>query len=95
VRNTGGALRPGTSAGTTGSANSSGGRGGSALAGGESDSRENDRRDEVQVYVREKVRIESADPSLLSLSAKLMALTNTLTLARGNLAAVMGQEFDE
>lgn len=57
--------------------------------------KETSRSDEVQVYVREKVRIESADPSLLSLSSKLMALTNTLALARGNLAAVMGEAFEE
>lgn len=50
---------------------------------------------EVQVYVREKVRIESADPSLLSLSAKLTALANTLSLARANLAAVMGESIEE
>ncbi|KAI5867508.1 RAVE subunit 2/Rogdi [Durotheca rogersii] len=42
------------------------------------------------VYVREKVCVESADPSLLSLSAKLGALAGTLALARRNLAAVMG-----
>ncbi|KAK3939739.1 RAVE subunit 2/Rogdi [Diplogelasinospora grovesii] len=47
---------------------------------------------EVEVYVREKVRVESADPSLLSLSAKLAALSHTLGLARRNLAAVMGEE---
>lgn len=93
--NNGWSARPGTSAGTTGSDSNNGGRGSSALSAGNGSGRENDRRDEVQVYVREKVRIESADPSLLSLSAKLMALTNTLALARGNLAAVMGQDFDE
>ncbi|TGJ84386.1 hypothetical protein E0Z10_g4380 [Xylaria hypoxylon] len=48
-----------------------------------------------KVYVREKVRVESADPSLLSMSTKLSALCNTLSLARRNLAAVMGEEFDE
>ncbi|KAI0172592.1 RAVE subunit 2/Rogdi [Hypoxylon sp. FL1284] len=48
---------------------------------------------EVDVYVREKVRVESADPSLLSLSAKLNALSNTLDLARRNLAAVMGEDM--
>ncbi|KAK4041508.1 RAVE subunit 2/Rogdi [Parachaetomium inaequale] len=46
----------------------------------------------VDVFVREKVRVESADPSLLSLSAKLTALGHTLALARRNLAAVMGEE---
>ncbi|RYP44782.1 hypothetical protein DL768_008793 [Monosporascus sp. mg162] len=53
------------------------------------------RRHLVEVYVREKVRVESPDPSLLSLSAKLGALSNTLTLARRNLAAVMGEEFED
>ncbi|KAK3897577.1 RAVE subunit 2/Rogdi [Staphylotrichum tortipilum] len=49
----------------------------------------------VDVFVREKVRVESADPSLLSLSAKLMALGHTLGLARRNLAAVMGEEMED
>ncbi|KAK4234136.1 hypothetical protein C8A03DRAFT_38105 [Achaetomium macrosporum] len=48
----------------------------------------------VDVFVREKVRVESADPSLLSLAAKLTALGHTLALARRNLAAVMGEEWD-
>ncbi|OTA97570.1 hypothetical protein M434DRAFT_391762 [Hypoxylon sp. CO27-5] len=50
---------------------------------------------EVEVYVREKVRVESADPSLLALSAKLIALGKTLGLARRNLAAVMGEEMED
>ncbi|KAI1803474.1 RAVE subunit 2/Rogdi [Daldinia bambusicola] len=58
-------------------------------------SNEADKRKEVEVYVREKVRVESADPSLLSLSAKLGALSNTLGLARRNLAAVMGEDLEE
>ncbi|KAI0476086.1 RAVE subunit 2/Rogdi [Xylariaceae sp. FL0804] len=45
---------------------------------------------DVEVFVREKVRVESADPSLLSMAAKLGALSHTLDLARRNLAAVMG-----
>jgi hypothetical protein len=49
----------------------------------------------VDVFVREKVRVESADPSLLSLSAKLTALGHTLAQARRNLAAVMGEEWEE
>ncbi|EJT70798.1 hypothetical protein GGTG_11821 [Gaeumannomyces tritici R3-111a-1] len=49
----------------------------------------------AQVYVREKIRVESADPSLLSLSAKLGALSNTLSIARRNLAAVLGEEMEE
>ncbi|KAI8632716.1 hypothetical protein F5Y19DRAFT_327619 [Xylariaceae sp. FL1651] len=52
--------------------------------------------DEMErVYVREKVRVASADPSLLSMSAKLSALSNTLNLTRRNLAAVMGEELEE
>lgn len=53
------------------------------------------KRDTVDVYVREKVRVESADPSLLSLSAKLSALSHALGVARRNLAAVMGEEEPE
>jgi hypothetical protein len=53
------------------------------------------RKRQVDVYVREKVRVETADPSLLSLSAKLTALGHTLALARRNLAAVMGEKFEE
>ncbi|OAA60267.1 37S ribosomal protein rsm22 [Niveomyces insectorum RCEF 264] len=49
----------------------------------------------ADVYVREKIRVESADPSLLSLSAKLNALGNSLLLARRNLAAVMNEELDD
>lgn len=49
----------------------------------------------AEVYVREKIRIESADPSLMSLSAKLGALNHTLLLARQNLAAVMGEEVED
>ncbi|GJC84717.1 hypothetical protein ColLi_07555 [Colletotrichum liriopes] len=49
-----------------------------------------------EVYVREKVRVESLpDPNLMSLSSKLIALGHTLAGARRNLAAVMGEEFDE
>ncbi|KAK1830564.1 hypothetical protein QBC39DRAFT_409860 [Podospora conica] len=48
----------------------------------------------VDVFVREKVRIETADPSLLSLSSKLAALGRTLAAARRNLAAVMGEDED-
>lgn len=91
-------VRPGTSAGhNEGKLSSSGGAAGSngPLQGKGGTAKENGRGDEVQVYVREKVRIESADPSLLSLSSKLMALTNTLALARANLAAVMEEDFDE
>ncbi len=50
---------------------------------------------EVEVYVREKVRVETADPSLLSMAAKLTALGRTLATARRNLAAVMGEELED
>ncbi|RYO85561.1 hypothetical protein DL766_007544 [Monosporascus sp. MC13-8B] len=66
---------------------------GSARDDGEEETRR--RRHLVDVYVREKVRVESPDPSLLSLSAKLGALSNTLALARRNLAAAMGEEFGD
>ncbi|CAK7201556.1 hypothetical protein SEUCBS139899_004262 [Sporothrix eucalyptigena] len=49
----------------------------------------------AKVYVREKIRVESADPSLLSLSAKLNALSHSLLQTRRNLAAVMGEELEE
>lgn len=62
--------------------------------GGAASGREQD-GDSIQVYVREKIRVESADPSLMSLSAKLNALSHTLTMARRNLAAVMGEEFED
>ncbi|KAK1758036.1 RAVE subunit 2/Rogdi [Echria macrotheca] len=50
---------------------------------------------QVSVFVREKVRVETADPSLLSLSSKLTALGSTLGVARRNLAAVMGEELED
>ncbi|KAK2593945.1 hypothetical protein QQS21_008352 [Conoideocrella luteorostrata] len=46
------------------------------------------------VYVREKVRIESADPSLISLHSKLGYLSHMLGQARHNLAAVMGLDLE-
>ncbi|KAK4451168.1 RAVE subunit 2/Rogdi [Podospora aff. communis PSN243] len=54
-----------------------------------------DKEKEVDVYVREKVRVGAADPSLLSLSSKLTALGHTLGVARRNLAAVMGEELED
>lgn len=47
------------------------------------------------VYVREKVRVESADPSLISLSSKLIYLNNVLGLARRNLEAALGREIED
>lgn len=49
----------------------------------------------ARVFVREKLRVESADPNLLSLSAKLNALSHSLTQTQRNLAAVMGEELEE
>lgn len=46
-----------------------------------------------EVYVREKVRVESADPSLISLHAKLGFLSHMLAQARRNLAIVMDVEL--
>ncbi|KOS20969.1 hypothetical protein ESCO_004087 [Escovopsis weberi] len=46
------------------------------------------------VYVREKVRVESADPNLISLHAKLGYLSIMLAQARRNLAAVMNAELE-
>jgi hypothetical protein len=47
------------------------------------------------VYVREKVQVDSADPSLMSLYSKLGYLSHILGHARRNLAAVMREEFEE
>ncbi|CAK7215139.1 hypothetical protein SBRCBS47491_002380 [Sporothrix bragantina] len=49
----------------------------------------------ARVFVREKLRVESADPNLLSLSAKLNALSHSLLQTRRNLAAVMGEDLEE
>ncbi|KAK5991293.1 hypothetical protein PT974_09573 [Cladobotryum mycophilum] len=51
-------------------------------------------RDYEDVHVREKVRVESADPNLISLHAKLGYLGVMLGQARRNLAAVMGVELE-
>ncbi|KAI1468400.1 RAVE subunit 2/Rogdi [Daldinia caldariorum] len=80
---------------TSSSRSSSGNNSNNDNSTGDGNNEGGDKRKEVEVYVREKVRVESADPSLLSLSAKLSALSNTLGLARRNLAAVMGQGLEE
>lgn len=49
----------------------------------------------VEVFVREKVRVESADPNLMSLQAKLTSLHHTIIDLRQNLAAVMGSECED
>lgn len=42
--------------------------------------------------VREKVRVESQDPSLMALMAKLSAVGHAVRVARGGLAVCMGEE---
>ena len=54
-----------------------------------------EKRDVQDVYVREKVRVESADPSLISLYSKLGYLSHMLGQTRRNLAAVMGADMDD
>ena len=44
--------------------------------------------------VREKVRVESQDPSLMSVMAKLSALEHAVGVARRSLAIVMEVEED-
>lgn len=44
------------------------------------------------VRVREKVRVESQDPALISASAKLNALEHTVMLSRKALEIVMGRD---
>ncbi|KAM5348828.1 hypothetical protein ACJ41O_008651 [Fusarium nematophilum] len=48
-----------------------------------------DSKDVQEVYVREKVRVESADPSLISIHSKLGYLGHMLGQARRNLSEVM------
>ena len=48
-----------------------------------------------EVYVREKVPVDSPDPSLISLYSKLGFLSHMLAQARRNLAAVMGTDLEE
>ena len=45
--------------------------------------------------MREKVRVESQDPSLMAVMAKLSALEHAVGVARGSLAIVMGVEEEE
>lgn len=47
------------------------------------------------VYVREKVRVDTGDPNLISLHSKLLYLSRTLGQAQSNLAAVMGTDTIE
>ena len=48
--------------------------------------------DHVPVQVREKVRVESGDPNLISVAAKLSALDHELRRCRYNLRIVMGED---
>src|SRR5277367_3223620 len=48
-----------------------------------------------EVRVREKIRVESADPSLLAAMAKLAALEHNVGMARKCLSIVMGEENEE
>ena len=48
-----------------------------------------------EVRVREKVRVESQDPSLLAALAKLGALERSVTISRKALDIVMGKEHDD
>lgn len=52
-------------------------------------------RGKEEVNVREKVRVESADPSLMSVAAKLSALEHEVKRWRFNLGVVMGVEEEE
>lgn len=49
----------------------------------------------TEVRVREKVRVESQDPSLMAAMAKLGALERNVALSRRALGVVMGQEHEE
>ena len=48
----------------------------------------------TEVKVKEKLRVESQDPSLISAMAKLAALEHTVELGRRALNVVMGKESD-
>ena len=48
-----------------------------------------------QVRVKEKIRVETQDPALISASAKLNALEHSLMLSRKALDIVMGRDEPE
>ena len=52
-------------------------------------------RGKQDVLVREKTRVETGDPSLMSVAAKLSALEHEVARWRYNLRIVMGQPDDE
>lgn len=47
-----------------------------------------------QIRVREKVRVESQDPALMAMMAKLSALSHAVAVWRNNLSIVMGTEIE-
>lgn len=47
------------------------------------------------VRVKEKVRVESADPSLMAAMAKLAALEHTIGMSRKCLSIVMEEDMEE
>jgi hypothetical protein len=50
---------------------------------------------ERKVRVKEKIRVESADPCLIAVGAKLAALEHGVGIARSSLAIVMGVELED
>ena len=48
-----------------------------------------------EVRVREKVKVESQDPNLMAVMAKLSALEHGIGIARKSLAIVMGLDEDD
>lgn len=64
---------------------------GSGTGGGKEKGKGRERR----VRVKEKVRVESADPSLMSAMAKIGALEHSVGMVRCCLATVMEREVDE
>jgi hypothetical protein len=45
-----------------------------------------------EVRVKEKIRIESQDPALMAVAAKISALDHSIVLSRRALSIVMGRE---
>jgi hypothetical protein len=48
-----------------------------------------------EVRVRDKVRVESQDPSLIAAMAKLGALERHIAMSRRSLDVVMGQDLND
>ncbi len=72
-----------------------------AVAIGASKKPDHDEADEVFAYrgqdvrVKEKVTVESQDPSLMAAMAKLAALEHHVAAAQRSLATVMEEDIDE